>query len=119
MAQLVGLIVSEDDGFKKHFARLLRTGAIPVSVMDDRASRDGAPPDLVIVDTRDASSAMASIERLRASADIGNVVLLRGSRELKERVDVWGPERASDRVARAVKQSLDPVGILNAGRGPI
>jgi len=68
MAQLVGLIVSEDDGFKKHFARLLRTGAIPVSVMDDRASRDGVPPDLVIVDTRDASSAMASIERLRASA---------------------------------------------------
>src|SRR6476619_4158752 len=68
MAQLVGLIVSEDDGFKKHFAKLLRTGAIPVSVMDDRASRDGAPPDLVIVDTRDASSAMASIERLRASA---------------------------------------------------
>ena len=68
MAQLVGLIVSEDDGFKKHFARLLRTGAIPVSVMDDRASRDGTPPDLVIVDTRDASSAMASIERLRASA---------------------------------------------------
>jgi FAD/FMN-containing dehydrogenase len=32
---------------------------------------------------------------------------------------VWGAERASDRVARAVKQALDPVGILNAGRGPI
>src|SRR5207249_1425257 len=68
MAQLVGLIVSEDDGFKKHFGRLLRAGAIPVSVIDDRAGRDGTPPDLVIVDTRDASSAMASIERLRASA---------------------------------------------------
>ena len=61
----------------------------------------------------------AAVERLRASADVGNVVLLRGSRELKERVDVWGPERPSDRVARAVKQSLDPAGILNAGRGPI
>src|SRR5438093_7482568 len=68
MAQLVGLIVSEDDGFKKHFGRLLRAGAIPVSVIDDRAGRDGTPPDLVIVDTRDASSSMASIERLRASA---------------------------------------------------
>jgi glycolate oxidase FAD binding subunit len=61
----------------------------------------------------------AAVERLRASSDSGNVVLLRGSRELKERVDVWGSERASDRVARAVKRSLDPVGILNAGRGPI
>jgi pilus assembly protein CpaE len=69
MAQLAGLIVSEDDAFKKHFGRLLRAGAIPVSVLDERGIRDGAPPDLVIVDTRgDASTSMSSIERLRASA---------------------------------------------------
>src|SRR3954465_15017429 len=69
MAQLVGLIVSEDDAFKKHFGRLLRAGAIPVSVIDERAARDSTPPDLVIVDTRgDASSSMSSIERLRAGA---------------------------------------------------
>jgi glycolate oxidase FAD binding subunit len=61
----------------------------------------------------------AAVDRLRASADLGNVVLLRGARELKQRVDVWGAERASDRVVRAVKAALDPVGILNAGRGPI
>jgi pilus assembly protein CpaE len=68
MAQLVGLIVSEDDAFTKHFARLLRAGAIPVSVLEDRA-RDTTPPDLVIVDTRgDSSSTMSTIERLRASA---------------------------------------------------
>jgi pilus assembly protein CpaE len=68
MAQLVGLIVSEDDAFTKHFARLLRAGAIPVSVLEDRA-RDTTPPDLVIVDTRgDSSSSMSTIERLRASA---------------------------------------------------
>jgi glycolate oxidase FAD binding subunit len=57
--------------------------------------------------------------RLRASTEVGNVVLLRGSRDLKARVDVWGPGRDSDRVARAVKESFDPAGILNAGRGPI
>ena len=61
----------------------------------------------------------SAIERLRASPDVGNVVLLRGSHDLKERVDVWGPGRASDRVARAIKSTFDPVGILNAGRGPI
>jgi glycolate oxidase FAD binding subunit len=61
----------------------------------------------------------AAVGRLRASADVGNVVLLRGSHDLKERVDVWGPGRASDRVARAVKRTFDPAGILNAGRGPI
>ncbi len=62
---------------------------------------------------------VAAVERLRASGDVGNVVLLRGPREVKERVDVWGPERSSDRVARAVKHAFDPAGILNAGRGPI
>ena len=61
----------------------------------------------------------AAVGRLRASADVGNVVLLRGSHDLKERVDVWGPGRASDRVARAIKNTFDPAGILNAGRGPI
>jgi pilus assembly protein CpaE len=69
MAQLVGLIVSEDGTFSKHFGRLLRAGAIPVSVMEDRAGRDGTQPDLIIVDARgDASSAMSTIERLRAGA---------------------------------------------------
>jgi pilus assembly protein CpaE len=68
MAQLVGLIVSEDEAFKKHMGRLLRAGAIPVSVMDDRATRDATPPDVVIVDARgDASSAMSNIERLRGA----------------------------------------------------
>jgi glycolate oxidase FAD binding subunit len=66
-----------------------------------------------------ATSVASAIERLRASDDVGNVVLLRGSHELKQRVDVWGPERASDRVARALKNTFDPAGILNAGRGPI
>jgi pilus assembly protein CpaE len=69
MAQLVGLVVSEDDAFKKHFGRLLRAGAIPVSVIEDRATAHATTPDLVIVDVRgDASAALSNIERLRAGA---------------------------------------------------
>ncbi len=69
MAHLVGLIVSEDDAFKKHFGRLLRAGAIPVSVIDDRAGGTATTPDLIIVDVRgDTSSTMSNIERLRAGA---------------------------------------------------
>src|SRR6202035_5021698 len=57
MAQLVGLIISEDDAFKKHFGRVLRAGAIPVSIVEDRTGQ-GSAPDLIIVDTRgDAASA--------------------------------------------------------------
>jgi pilus assembly protein CpaE len=69
MAQLVGLIVSEDDVFLKQMGRLMRSGAVPVSVVEDRAGREGVPPDVIIVDIReDPSSAMAAVERLRAGS---------------------------------------------------
>ena len=68
MAQLVGLIVSQDDAFTKQVGRLLRSGAIPVSIIDDRQAHDNASLDLIIVDTRgDSSSAMSTIERLRGA----------------------------------------------------
>ena len=69
MAQLIGQIISNDDAFKKHIGRMLRSGAIPVSLLDERLARDGNSPDVIIVDIRgDASSAMAGIERQRAAA---------------------------------------------------
>jgi pilus assembly protein CpaE len=69
MAQLVGLIVSSDEEFRKQVGRLLRSGAVPVSLIDEKVQRESTPPDLVIVDIRgDASSAMAGIERLRAGS---------------------------------------------------
>jgi pilus assembly protein CpaE len=65
MAQIVSFFVTEDEEFKKHLGRLLRSGAIPISVLDQL--REGVNPDVVIVDARgDASSAMGTIERLRA-----------------------------------------------------
>lgn len=67
----------------------------------------------------DVQTLAAAVERLRASSDVGHVVLLRGSPELKQRVDVWGAPADSAGVARALKQMFDPAGILNAGRGPI
>jgi hypothetical protein len=66
-----------------------------------------------------AKAQAAAVNRLRATADVGNVVVLRGSRELKEAVDVWGAPRDADPVVRSLKQMFDPAGILNAGRGPV
>jgi FixJ family two-component response regulator len=69
MAQLVAVIVSQDDAFKKHFGRLLRAGPSRSASSTERAGREATTPDVVIVDARgDASSAMSNIERLRASA---------------------------------------------------
>jgi glycolate oxidase FAD binding subunit len=61
----------------------------------------------------------AVIERLRQSASFGNVVIVRGTPELKALVDVWGPQGDRERLAASLKEAFDPHGILNAGRGPL
>ena len=75
MAHIVGLVVSEDEVFKKQIGRLLRSGAVPVSVLDHRDMREGAAaPDLLVVDIRgDVPSALATIERLRVSAPAAGI----------------------------------------------
>jgi glycolate oxidase FAD binding subunit len=67
----------------------------------------------------DTSALAAAVQRLRSSGEVGHVVLLRGSHDLKEMVDVWGPPRSADGAVQALKQMFDPAGILNAHRGPI
>jgi pilus assembly protein CpaE len=67
MAQLVALIVSKDDTFIRQIGRMLRAGAVPVSVADEGSLRDGMTADLIIVDTRgDVPAALSAIERHRA-----------------------------------------------------
>jgi pilus assembly protein CpaE len=67
MAQLNGLIVSDDGDFTTGISRRLRAGAVPVHVVDEHAAREGAAPDVVIVDIRvGVDSAMAMLEQLRS-----------------------------------------------------
>jgi hypothetical protein len=56
---------------------------------------------------------------MRSSVWVGNVAVLRASRELKAHVDVWGPPASAADATRALKSMFDPAGILNASRGPI
>ena len=80
MAQLAASIVSHDEEFKRQVARLLRAGGVPVGILEGRV--DGVPPDLFVVDIRgDASSGMASIERLRASHDGVPIFAIAGAAE--------------------------------------
>jgi pilus assembly protein CpaE len=66
MAQLNGLIVTEDADFAEELARRLRSGATPVRVIDEMGS-NGVLPDIVVVDIRTvSSSSMSAIEQLRA-----------------------------------------------------
>jgi len=59
------------------------------------------------------------VEQLRRSASFGNVVLRRGSPELKSLVDVWDGSAERQPLFASLKRALDPQGILNPGRGPI
>jgi len=65
------------------------------------------------------AAAVTFVDRLRADDTVANVVVLRASPAVKARVDVWGAPGDSLPVMQAIKTSLDPAGILNAGRGPI
>jgi hypothetical protein len=67
----------------------------------------------------DDTALLAAIGDLRASSEVGHVVVLRASRRLKEQADVWGPPSGTTEVARVLKRKFDPADILNAGRGPI
>jgi len=68
----------------------------------------------------DARTQRSVVERLRSRPDVfRHVVVLRADAELKQQLDVWGPLGDAGSLGASVKHALDPVGILNAGRGPV
>lgn len=77
--------------------------------------RAGVGSGLIRIEGDDIRQADA-VRRLRSSAAAGHVVILRGSAELKQSVDVW-PAVPNAPLIAAIKKALDPNGILGAGRG--
>lgn len=68
----------------------------------------------------DAPGQVAAVQSLRERSDLlGNVVVLRAAPDVKARVDVWGLPGDTLNLLRALKGAFDPVGVLNAGRGPV
>jgi len=67
----------------------------------------------------DPKAQARAIEQLRRSASFGNVVLRRGSAELKALVDVWDGHADRQPLFASLKRAFDPQGILSAGRGPL
>jgi glycolate oxidase FAD binding subunit len=73
----------------------------------------------VAVEAGETAALGTAVERLRAfvAADDGAVVVERGPAALRARVDPWGPvEPPALALMRALKQELDPRGVLNRGR---
>jgi pilus assembly protein CpaE len=82
MAQLAVSIISNDDQCKREMARLLRASGVPIGIVEERRNGESATSDVYIIDIRsDASSGMATIERLRAAHSGVAIFAIAGSAE--------------------------------------
>lgn len=83
------------------------------------AGRAGVGTGVLRIAGEEGAQATA-IAQLRSKAPaVGNVTVLRASAAITQQVDVWPDTGQSQTMFRAIKQSFDPAGILNAGRGPV
>jgi glycolate dehydrogenase FAD-binding subunit len=110
---------------------VLRIGSVPARLVETLGAVQALLPGAavtgaaglgalrVLVTHADATALRAPLERLRATvAEVGGgVIIERGPRALRERIDPWGPVPAPAlAVMRAIKTEFDPRAVLNPGR---
>jgi hypothetical protein len=78
MARLTGVILSEDEAFRRQIGTQLRASTIAISVSADTAMHENHRADVIIVDARgDVAGAMASIDRARTASPSAGIFAVR------------------------------------------
>ena len=110
---------------------VLRIGSVPARLEETLGAVQALLPGAAVagaaglgalralVTHADAPALRAPLERLRATvAEVGGgVIIERGPRALRERIDPWGPVAPPAlAVMRAIKTEFDPRAVLNPGR---
>lgn len=136
-----GLVETMGPGFWRVHDRMLAHGAVrlrvtaaPAEVVPALAALAAALPGSpgraivgsatvgvvrAVVEGAEPAPVADGVERLREqfTGESGSVVIERGPRVLRERVDAWGPVAPGAlALMRDVKSAFDPRGILNPGR---
>jgi pilus assembly protein CpaE len=82
MAQLLALVASDDEQFRKQAERLMRSCPVPIGVLDEASQRGAVSPDVVLVDIRyDSTAGMATIERIRGGFANAAIFVVAGATE--------------------------------------
>ena len=74
MAQLAAFLLTSDDDFRRDFGRLVRSGSVPIGIVEDARRPEQMEPDLAFVDIRPtppaASAPSSGFGRASAAVDL-------------------------------------------------
>ena len=97
MAQLAALLATSDEDFRRDLGRLVRSGSVPIGIVDDRRGPEHAEPDLAFVDLRNDSPGGLGAHRAAARRPSERGHLCRRADD-RARPDPAGDARGRQRV---------------------